>query len=485
MSTQHPDNVATPPYAVEGVLKGEGEIQEAVEVFQLGCDEQLWDSEGKDVDHAVVHKLLGGFPQFFRQHTLGRDCFLTLRVPNPAIEQEMRKTLLESLEGIPGAWDIASEFYGDGVAPPIQEVILPFTTSAEEVNRIYAYYTRYVVGRAEEPLLGDYRVGDWLGPVHPQRIGVIPLIEDLDHLLVADAIVAEYLRDKELPYQRVFLARSDPALNYGVVATELMLKLALQRLSRLEGQVGIPLYPIIGAGSSPFRGNLTPVNLDRCFQEYPSAHTFTIQSAFKYDHPPEVVRQAIARIRQRERGEPVPIDEERAQKMLARYAAEYRRCLRRLSPVVAQMAGLTPQRRERKLHIGLFGYSRALEPDEAGQDTIRLPRAIEFCSSLYALGLPPELLGLAALRAQDLPFLREAYPSLEQDLADALRFASRQAVQRYLGREYVRLLTRFQQGVDLVHEGLTAAVRASLESRPADYTQRYLLEAARLRNFLG
>ena len=58
MSTQHPDNVEAPPYAIDGVLKGDGEVQEAAEVFSLGADEQMWDSEGENV--ALVHQGLTG-----------------------------------------------------------------------------------------------------------------------------------------------------------------------------------------------------------------------------------------------------------------------------------------------------------------------------------------------------------------------------------------------------------------------------------------
>ena len=48
MSTQHPDNATPAPFADDaGVLKGDGEVDEAVHVFALGCDEQMWDSEGQ------------------------------------------------------------------------------------------------------------------------------------------------------------------------------------------------------------------------------------------------------------------------------------------------------------------------------------------------------------------------------------------------------------------------------------------------------
>ena len=140
MSTQHPDNANAPPFAVSGVIKGESEIVEAVDVFGMGCDEQMWDSEGKDADNQVVHKLLSGYPDFFRnEKRLGRDCVITLRVPNPAIELEMRKSMVEALHSIPSAWDVANSFYGDDVDAPIQEVILPFTVSGEEVGLIAEY----------------------------------------------------------------------------------------------------------------------------------------------------------------------------------------------------------------------------------------------------------------------------------------------------------------------------------------------------------
>ena len=133
-------------------------------------------------------------------------------------------------------------------------------------------------------LLEGQSVRDWVGEFQPKRVRVIPLIEDMESLLHCDSIVEEYVRHRDLPHQRVFLARSDPALNYGIVGAELMLKVGLLRLHNLETRLGLPLYPIIGAGSVPFRGHLTPLNVERAQIEYSSAHTLTVQSAFKYDY---------------------------------------------------------------------------------------------------------------------------------------------------------------------------------------------------------
>ena len=59
MSTQHPDNVAMPFFAQSAPLTAEDEVREAYYAFShLGCDEQMWDFEGKEVDGHVVEKLL-------------------------------------------------------------------------------------------------------------------------------------------------------------------------------------------------------------------------------------------------------------------------------------------------------------------------------------------------------------------------------------------------------------------------------------------
>src|SRR5687768_15300735 len=89
MSTQHPDNAKLPPFSQpdEPVLKGEGEIVEAEYVFaNLGCDEQMWDYEGKAADVDVILKLLLQDSEFFKSKVLGQDIFLTLRIPNPSVE---------------------------------------------------------------------------------------------------------------------------------------------------------------------------------------------------------------------------------------------------------------------------------------------------------------------------------------------------------------------------------------------------------------
>jgi phosphoenolpyruvate carboxylase len=479
MSTQHPDNVKPPFFAENTELGGEDEIQEAYYVFShLGCDEQMWDCEGKEVDNFVVKKLLTKYESFFRQERLGRDVFVTLRVPNPTVEKAEAKILLETLESIPRSFDAAKLFYGDDV-PPIFEVILPMTASAKCLDRIYRYYGDFVIGKQSKPFKeGDITISEWIGEFKPKRINVIPLFEEMKHMLDAHNMTREYLQDKDVEYQRVFLARSDPAMNYGLVSAVLLTKIALQRLQRLSEEIGIEIYPILGVGSAPFRGNLKPQTVERIAEEYPSIHTFTIQSAFKYDHPHDEVRKAIRKLQERKTGLPQEVDEERCLEIIRRYSREYQKQITILAPVINRIAKYVPRRRKRKLHIGLFGYSRNM-------GGITLPRAITFTVALYSIGLPPEILGLNALNEDDIQFIREVYINFEDDLRDSLRYFNPDPgfLPKSLEARVRDFPIDFQPNEE--HKEITDYIATSLRENKTEDSGEYVLRAANLRKFLG
>jgi len=417
MSTQHPDNASVPFFASSPVLAGEDEIREAYYAYShLGCDEQMWDCEGKEIDTYVVKKLLSFYEQYFHEHVLGEDVRLTLRVPNPTVETAEAKVLLETLESIPRSYDAARLFYGRDVSP-IFEVILPMTTSARCLDRIYRYYAEFIVGRQHKRFRSDdLSIAEWIGEFRPEHIEIIPLFEDMKNMLAAADIVEEYLSDKDVVDQRVFLARSDTAMNYGLISAALANKIALERFEELSKRIGVRLHPILGMGSAPFRGGLSPLTAERVGREYPSVATFTIQSAFKYDYPPQQVRSAIQHLESREIGSADHVDDSRAIPLIERFSEAYQARVVELAPLINRLAKAVPTRRARKLHIGLFGYAREL----AG---VSLPRAISFTCALYSAGLPPELIAFEALTAEDLDFIREVYPSFDAKIAEALRYA--------------------------------------------------------------
>jgi phosphoenolpyruvate carboxylase len=481
MSTQHPDNVTLPFFAVNSVLSGEDEVQEAYYAFShLGIEEQLWDSEGKESDSHVVKHLLTKHEQFFRTRKLGKDVFLTLRVPNPAIEKNEAKILLETMESIPRAFDVAQRFYGEDIAP-ISEVVLPMTRSAAELERIYTYYTDFVVGKQQKSV-GDIKIKDWIGAFQPEKLNVVPLVEDKESLIGVKKIVGDYLaKHKKLEYQRVWLARSDPALNYGMLSAVLLNKYALAQLDELQEKTSIDIYPVIGVGSVPFRGNFSPENIN-CLRGYPSVQTFTVQSAFKYDHPYQKVREAVQRIQDTKRGKAFAVDKAKCFDIIDRYSKKYIAELQAVVHWVHKIAPYVPKRRKRKLHIGLFGYSR-------GVGELHLPRAITFCASLYSLGLPPELLGLSSVTAKDMEFLEQGvYKNFIGDMRSALQYVNIDAMKvvapKLVGTTQ-QMLKKFDVQIHNEHTAVTSTILEMIKSEHTTELQDKIQQAAWMRRALG
>jgi phosphoenolpyruvate carboxylase len=479
MSTQHPDNVNSPFFSDSEIIAGEAEIKEAYYVFShLGIKEQMWDCEGKEVDNHVVEKLLSRYPKFFSENKLGQDIFLTLRVPNPAVEKSQSKILLETLESIPRHYDIAAAS-GESIAP-IWEIILPMCTSSAELGRIYEYYKKVVIGK-QSIRIGDMTVKEWVGRFAPEEISIIPLVEDRKSLSSADKIVGGFIEGKSLSCQRVFLARSDPALNYGSLAAVLLNKLCLQKLGALEEKTSVEILPIIGVGSAPFRGNLKPTNVQNCLKEYPSVQTFTLQSSYKYDYPESVVRKGSMEIEETRRRRPLHVDEEEVNKIIDKTIAQYQKEVELLSPLISILSKHIPSRRARKLHIGLFGYSRSVRG-------IALPRAIPFCSALYSIGVPPELLGLSALSEKELDLVRNMYIAFDEDISDSTKYLCKENLARLpgnVGRGIARVLENFGMKEDEEYAEAAKEVLDIALSENRSNLAEAIMKTAWKRNFLG
>lgn len=489
MSTQHPDNANIPFFSNNPVLQGEDEIKEAFYALSyLGAEEIMWDAEGKETDEFVIRKLVTDYGDFFRKHVLGRDTFITLRVPNPNYEKAEGKLLLESLESIPRSYDTAQVFYRDPSIVPIFEVIVPMA-DLHVTNQVYYYYKNVVVAKEDKPFCDtdpSLRLKDWIGEFHPKRINVIPLFEDIQEIIDCDRTLKAFLEDKkdELAYQRVFIARSDPAMNDSSLSVVIAIKLALEKLYLLQEKLGIPIYPILGCGTAPFRGNFSPRTFGHILDTYPSIATFTIQSAFKYDFAIKEVQRALERVNAAPIREPDFLaSKDRLLDILDRVSATYKRQLLEVAPLVNHLAVFVPKRRARKIHVGLFGYSR--QTDEG----VTLPRVISFCAVLYSLGLPPDILGLSALTAEDLEVVEAAYPRFQEKMSEVLSLYNEEAVDLLPAsiRDEVRsAVRRFEFLTNRDHlefsRDLTRRVRdTKLDSKITDL----IVASAKIRNFLG
>ncbi|RMF06054.1 phosphoenolpyruvate carboxylase [Candidatus Woesearchaeota archaeon] len=487
MSTQHPDNVHPPFFSDSSVLSGEDEIKEAFYAFShLKIREQLWDCEGKEVDNFVVKKLLSRYEPFFEANQLGRDRFLTLRVQNPDVEKNEAKILLETLESIPRNYDVANVFYQNNI-PPIFEVTVPMVSSSDVLVRIHQYYRKFVSGKNSASLFeNDVRISEWIGRFYPEDIIVTPLFEDMDSMLSADRITEDYMRrmkplNGDRPYQRVWLARSDPALNYGSASAVLLEKVVLQRLKALEERTSTPILPILGCGSAPFRGHFTPETADQILKGYPSVHTFTAQSAFKYDYDESVVRKSVASISEARTSNPAPVEEEKVLPIIEKIKNQYQKDVALAAPFINDIAKFVPQRRKRVLHIGLFGYSR----ESAG---IKLPRAIKFTASLYSLGIPPELLGLSALSEKDVEIILDSYKNFYFDHETAVRYFNRENLRILppsLRKSVEKAASLFDSEPDEKHTKITSIIAKDYSKKNFAPMEENITRAATLRKFLG
>ncbi len=515
MSTQHPDNVTLPPWVDEEIIAGEAEVHETYLAYEeLRCEEQMWDWEGKDVDPNIVRKLLVNHPDFFKDNILGRDVFLTYRVPNPSVEVAEKKVLIEALESIPRCYDVAESFYGKKVCPPIFEVIVPFTTSHLELLRAASCYSKIIVGKEKMKLceIEDVSVEDWVGGFKPKRVEMIPLIEDMESLSNIDQILIKYIKQSKPNYLRVFLARSDPALNYGLTPAVLLAKLALSKIRAVSEHHEVEVFPIIGTGSLPFRGHLMPDNINNFLREYAGVRTVTIQSALKYDFDRSMVERTVEKLkrelRKKDANEMSDEEEREIKSIIKTFTVNYQRKIESLSAVINHIAQYVPKRRARKLHIGLFGYSR-----EVG--TTQLPRAIKFTAAMYSLGIPPELVGVSALSnlsERQWELLEEYYINWKNDLKSASEFLCWQNLNYLMGEKEIveevtkkfglgKVIPEIMEDLELLeqvtgislgprnldhrkHENVVNNILISLAKDPEEAT-RYIVEAGRIRHSLG
>jgi len=508
MSTQHPDNASMPSWVKTSIFNGEDEVFETYYAYsKLGCQEQMWDWEGKEVDAYVVMKLLEKYPDFFSEKILGKDVRLTYRIPNPWVEISERKIFTEALQSITRAYDEANQFYKEPITP-VYEVILPLTSSSRQVILTHKFYEK-LIGGIDTISIEGVMISSIIGTINPKKINVIPLIEDMNSLLNAAEIIHEVYTTLQLKEIRVFFARSDPALNYGLIPAVLLVKNALIQVSKLSEKHDLNIYPIIGTGPPPFRGNLNPDNIDKFLEEYSGFKTVTIQSSFKYDYPFTEAKNAIEKINKElpKKQAEIDLNTDMISKIIKKLSKEYRKRIEKLAPLINKIANYVPSRRKRRLHIGLFGYSRKV-------GNTRLPRAIKFTAAMYTIGIPPELVGIRALNRlteEELNIIEETYKYWRNDLQSAARYLSWDNINYLLTEDTIEKLKVPREPVEEALVGImkdlefaeqnldlrlgyttvrekkhsNAVNNALLCIMEGEDPARYIVEAGRLRRFLG
>jgi len=429
MASQHPDHANTPYWHESAFISVQDEHKETYLAFSdLDIEEYKWDWEGKLVDESVMERLLAKYYEYFKKFPLGKEKFLTFRLPNPKAETEFRlaRAFLNLLSSAALAKKVGLH------SPPLFEVILPMTETSTEMIAIAEAFKeiselKHALYRFDEATIDE--------------LEVIPLFEQVSTIINSDQILKEYLeiyknKFKKTPqYLRPYMARSDPALNSGLVPTVLAIKIALSRYKKLAEKLKLPLFPIIGSASLPFRGGLTPDNPEQFADEYAGVKTALIQSAFRYDYDLEVVKKGIQKLNNllpKGESQLIPVkDEKILLKLIPHFEKNYKITVELIAPTINEIASQLPKRRERVQHIGLFGYSR-------GMGKVSLPRAIGFTAALYSIGVPPELMGTGsgiekALEEKQMKIIEKYYKYLKQDLIRAGRYLNKDNLEKLIG----------------------------------------------------
>jgi phosphoenolpyruvate carboxylase len=493
MATQHPDNAHAPYWEKDGdgFISTHEEVAECYSsLHDLNCEEFMWDWEGKYVDEAVVDKLFHSYHEYFQKNQLGKDKFLTFRIPN--IWHEKGYGLARALMGILTAESFAADLKLH--TPPLFEVILPMTDKAENIIYIQDTFTK----------LAKFKCKLFEQKCNFSYLNVLPLLEGVDDLLNARPLLDKYLElhkkkyRKKPAYLRLHIARSDPALNAGLVPAVVAGKAALSTYHRFGQDTGIAVYPAIGVGTLPFRGSLSPVRIADFLDEYAGVRTVYIQSAFRYDFALPQVKRAIQILNEKLPKTPVIIY---TAKELAEikiicdvFKQPYRTTVEKLANTINKLSEQVPSRRERKLHVGLFGYSRGIGKK-------RLPRAIPFTAILYSLGVPPELIGtgrgLAALAKKGIS-IEKYYVNFKKDILLAGRFLNKEnlAALAHINRAWldiandVTLIEKYlevelgpQDSKDFIHRNISSTTFHLWRAGKPIATE--IMESGKLRQSLG
>lgn len=182
------------------------------------------------------------------------------------------------------------------------------------------------------------------------------------------------------------------------------------------------------------------------------------------------------------------------------YTSVYQPIIESLADVINKIALLLPRRRARKLHIGLFGYSRST-------GKVTLPRAISFTGALYSVGIPPELIGISSLSSlseNEWDILEKNYKYMRHDLQTAAKYVSFESIELIkeiwnINNEVIKKIKDDlsyaehtlgirigdNNSVGRKHALMSSLALIALKEGNVEEAKSYLLEMAKIRKSLG
>ena len=341
----------------------------------------------------------------------------------------------------------------------IYEVIHPLTESPRDLTRIEMNFN----------ILKNY-ILETIDPTAKLKdLQIIPYVKDLQSLLNISNTIGEYFKAypsmlSPLSYLRIFLGRSDSALQSGLVPSTLASKIAISDLAIISGELNTPIFPILNAGYLPFRGFVNPRNLDNVLTEYSGIRTLTIPSSLRYDVDRKETQKMILLLRDKLQSQKAKPYSKREKNeiinIIGLFTAKYFETLHQilLNPRIFE---LVPLRRERTVPLQnaerpsdqtvIKSLAKKCTDSKVSKQLLKLENlklesqlgAIPFTATMYSIGLPPEFIGtgrgLNAVnewKSEALERLLDVYyPSLREALNFASRFISLEAIQKVLSKK--------------------------------------------------
>lgn len=467
MMTQHPDNAREyvsvqqePLEAVEALKKQDEE--------GLGIEEVMVDFEGKLTPY---HQPLQIALELFSNGVVpGKDALITPRLASAGKESMFRQLMC-----IMAVIETNITMFEKTGYQAIREVIIPMVETAQDIIDVYHRVKSVVeLGNKNFSIKFD-----------ENSINVIPLLEDASTLIDVDKLLDEYVdelnKEGYTPkYIRYMIGRSDSALSYGIISSVLSVALSLYKSQKWSLEKGIEIYPIMGCGTLPFRGQLTNENREKFLKTYAGVRTSTIQSALRYDHELDKAKDLIGYINENasknEREDYSKEDIELMLNMMGIATKHYLKAFTNIIEVVSNVALLLPKNRDRLAasRKGL-SYSREfvdlkkfaefvvdqnIKNELLDIDTnvnVSIPRAITFTAAMYTIGMPPELIGTGKALyeikekygQEGIEKLLRFYPQLKEDMLFALKYANPAILKRFVSDE---IRQDFKNEIALINE---------------------------------
>ncbi len=499
MGTQHPDNVSSVPFGDSPRVDGSGEEDEVFyNISALDIPELMIDYERKKGAATPLWDWLLKCSNCLLEKPVGKAFRVTPRLPNG--DRDRDDPYFWQSQGIFTNALLVADRMGLHYQP-VTEFIIPDVTDGKTVAKT----ERTILDRYQLEIrhYGMFGVGTPFPGPEDFFVQGIPLIEDVDHLMnprpIWGALVGarKELCQVETHVQRSFIARSDPALKAGMVPALIAARVALAEGERFGRDYGIRIPQIVGIGSAPFRGGLTP-DLDRIMavvKTYPGAATLTVQSAFRYDYPEKEVARAIRIIGELLKDEigtgssgflPNPESIHRLKPVVKQLRGLYQQSYAELMPMVLKIASQVPSHRERYDRVEVTGEDRRI-------GGLQAVRAIKYACSCYSMGLPPGILGLRGLSGLDeseRSELEDACPLLSYWLGEELAWLDPDVLGFLYSSGFDSVVEDVRTALDFVeqikskdHNELAARVRGTVMKRK-DLTG-LILEAGKIRGFLG